>query len=65
MSDPKAPRLGKKGPEWRAAEESGLDMSLVEANLRLTPWERIQVLDDVLRTGFDMREALGRAKARS
>jgi hypothetical protein len=29
------------GPEWRAACEAGCDMEELEANLRLTPWERL------------------------
>ena len=29
------------GPAWRAAMEMGMDMSLLEHNLRLTPWERL------------------------
>ncbi len=40
------------GPAWRAACEAGLDMSLVEAALGLTPEERLaehqQVLDFLL-----------------
>jgi hypothetical protein len=40
------------GPEWRAAVEAGIDMSLVEASLALTPEERLaehqQVLDFLL-----------------
>jgi hypothetical protein len=29
------------GPAWRAAFEVGRDMEKLEANLRLTPWERL------------------------
>jgi len=36
------------GPAWRAAHESGLDMSLIEENLRLTPWERLLANDRAL-----------------
>ena len=40
------------GPAWRAAYEAGLDMSLLEEALRLTPEERLvehqQVLDFLL-----------------
>ena len=36
------------GPAWRAACDSGLDMSLVEENLRLTPWERLLANDRAL-----------------
>jgi hypothetical protein len=40
------------GPAWRAAYEAGLDMSLVEETLRLTPEQRLaehqQVIDFLL-----------------
>jgi hypothetical protein len=40
------------GPAWRAAQEAGLDMSLLEHALELTPAERLhehqQVLDFLL-----------------
>ena len=40
------------GPAWRAAHDAGLDMSLVESALQLTPEERLaehqQVLDFLL-----------------
>jgi len=29
------------GPAWREAYEAGCDMEELEANLRLTPWERL------------------------
>ena len=43
------------GPEWRAAHEAGIDMSLIEYALELTPEERLkehqQVLDFLLEIG--------------
>ena len=30
------------GPEWRAAHEAGIDMSLIEHALELTPEERLK-----------------------
>ena len=40
------------GPAWRAAHAAGLDMSLLEGTLRLTPEQRLaehqQVLDFLL-----------------
>jgi hypothetical protein len=36
------------GPAWRAAYEAGIDMSLIEENLRLTPWERLVANDSAL-----------------
>lgn len=32
------------GPEWAAAVEFGIDVSLLESNLRLTPAERLREL---------------------
>ena len=36
------------GPAWRAAYEAGVDMSLIEENLRKTPWERLLANDAAL-----------------
>jgi len=40
------------GPAWRAAHEAGVDMSLIEAALKLTPEQRLaehqQVVDFLL-----------------
>jgi hypothetical protein len=40
------------GPAWRAAHDAGVDMSLIEDSLRLTPEQRLaehqQVLDFLL-----------------
>ncbi len=40
------------GPAWREAHDAGIDMSLIEANLKLTPEERLaqhqQVIDFLL-----------------
>jgi hypothetical protein len=36
------------GPAWREAFRQGVDMSLIEANLELTPWERILQNDRAL-----------------
>jgi hypothetical protein len=40
------------GPAWRAAMEAGVDMSLIEASLKLTPEQRLaehqQVIDFLL-----------------
>jgi hypothetical protein len=45
------------GPAWRAAHEAGHDMSLIELNLGLTPWERLLEHDDVLAFHDELREA--------
>ena len=36
------------GPAWRAAMEAGVDMSLIEENLRRTPWERLLANESAL-----------------
>jgi hypothetical protein len=36
------------GPAWRAAQAAGIDMSLIEENLKLTPWERLLANDRAL-----------------
>ncbi|MGA3179013.1 MAG: hypothetical protein ABSF38_01575 [Verrucomicrobiota bacterium] len=36
------------GPAWRAAFAAGIDMSLLEENLRRTPWERLLANDRAL-----------------
>jgi hypothetical protein len=36
------------GPAWRAAYADGIDMSLIEENLRRTPWERLLANDRAL-----------------
>ena len=36
------------GPAWRAAWEAGIDMSLVEENLRRDPWDRLLANDRAL-----------------
>lgn len=43
--------------------ETGIDLSLIEENLRLTPWERMQANDDVLNLGEMLQEAVKRAHA--
>jgi hypothetical protein len=36
------------GPAWRAAYAAGIDMSLIEENLKLSPWERLLANDRAL-----------------
>jgi hypothetical protein len=36
------------GPAWRAAHEAGIDMSLIEENMKRTPWERLLANDRAL-----------------
>lgn len=37
------------GPAWRRACEMGMDMSLVECNLELSPWDRLLQNESALR----------------
>jgi hypothetical protein len=45
------------GPAWRAAHEAGIDMSLVEENLRRSPWERLLANDRALALVRDLEQA--------
>ncbi len=45
------------GPAWRAAHEAGLDMSLVEDALRLTPEERLAEHQRVLNFLLEVQKA--------
>ncbi|NQT85919.1 hypothetical protein HQ560_04095 [bacterium] len=50
--------LHPPGPAWRAAEEFGCDMSLIEENLRLTPAERIRRFCEVVKTLSMLQHAM-------
>jgi hypothetical protein len=45
------------GPAWRAAHAAGIDMSLIEENLRLSPWERLLANDRALALGRALQQA--------
>ncbi len=49
----------------KEAEAAGIDMSLLEANLRKTPSERIRAHDRALATALALREAVQRATKKS
>ena len=52
------------GPSaWQAAEAYGFDMSLIEANLRRTPAERIRAHGRALALAVVLREAMRRRRA--
>jgi hypothetical protein len=53
------------GPAWRAAEEFGLDMSLVAAALRLSVWERMQQHRSALNLALKLRAAYEEQNGRS
>ena len=40
--------------------ETGIDLSLIDENLKLTPWERMQGNDDAVNFGNMLREAVAR-----
>jgi hypothetical protein len=46
------------GPAWRAAFADGIDMALIEENLRRSPWARLLANDRALA----MLRAIDRAK---
>jgi hypothetical protein len=47
------------GPAWREAFARGIDMSLIEENLKRSPWERLQANDSALA----LIRAMSQAKA--
>jgi hypothetical protein len=46
---------GRGGPAWRAAVDAGIDVTLTERNLALTPEERLMQLDAMLQLIHDAR----------
>ena len=50
------------GPAWRAAHAAGVDMSLIEASLRLTPEQRLAEHQQVVDFLLEVRAA-GRSHA--
>ena len=53
---------GDQTDPWKRAEGAGLDMSLLEANLRRTPLERIRAHDRALAMALALRAAVKRIK---
>lgn len=47
------------GPAWRAACEAGIDMSLIEAALKLTPEQRLAELQQVIDFLLEVQAAGG------
>ncbi|MFV8751167.1 hypothetical protein ACNOYE_11535 [Nannocystaceae bacterium ST9] len=47
--------LPSHGPAWDAAIAHGIDVTLLERNLRLTPTQRLLQLDDMLATFAALR----------
>jgi len=50
---PQSPRTA-----WEEAEAEGMDMSLVDCNLRRTVWERMVVHDRALTLALKLRRAV-------
>ncbi|KIG14101.1 hypothetical protein DB30_07097 [Enhygromyxa salina] len=48
--------LPSHGPAWDAAIAYGVDVTLLERNLSLTPSERLTQLDDMLRLFFAVQQ---------
>ena len=55
----------EKGPAWKAAEDYGFDMSIVEANLAKTPAERVRQHCEALELGMKLRKAMEEARGKS
>lgn len=53
-----------EGPAWRAARAYGIDVSLLEDNLRLTPLERIRAHARALNEALMLRDAVKEQHAR-
>ena len=45
------------GPAWRAAREAGIDMSLIEEALKLTPEQRLAEHQQVINFLLEVQEA--------
>ena len=43
------------GPAWRAAIDHGIDVTLLERNLSLSPTDRMRQHDEALRLYFETR----------
>lgn len=63
MSEEEQPKR-KKGPAWKAAEDYGFDMSIIESNLRRTPLQRIRAHDAALQAIRQLRESVEHSDAR-
>lgn len=48
---------------WKAAEAYGFDMSLIEANLRRTPAERVRMHARALALALALRERMNNRRA--
>lgn len=66
MMKKKAHRKRKQpGFTWRAAQRAGIDVSLIEANLRLSVAERVRRHALALNQALELRAAMERKRGRS
>jgi hypothetical protein len=52
------PKMRPPRTAWEEAEAEGMDMSLIECNLRRTVWERMVVHDRALTLAWELRRAV-------
>jgi hypothetical protein len=55
----------REGPAWQAARTYGIDVSLLEHSLQLTPLERIRMHAQALNEVLMLRDAVRKHHARS
>ena len=48
-----------------APEADGIDLSVLQDSLRMTPWERMRANDDALNFGESLRAAMQKRNAKS
>ncbi|MFC1760692.1 hypothetical protein ACFL6U_01265 [Planctomycetota bacterium] len=65
MVDESAQTSVRESPAWCAARDYGIDVSLLEANLQLSPLERIRAHSRALNTALMLRKAMKEQHARS
>jgi hypothetical protein len=54
-----------KSAAWKAAEQAGYDMSLIEGNLRKTPFQRIRAHNRALATALMLRRGMEKRNGRA
>jgi hypothetical protein len=59
----KSSRRKGRADAWKAAEDYGCDMSLIERNLKLTPAQRIRAHSQALNLAVMLRKAMERRRA--
>jgi hypothetical protein len=52
-------------PAGKGTDDRGIDLTLLEESLRLTPWERMLANDDALNFAESLRAAMKRRHAES